>query len=232
MSIEVSAEVWRHSKQRGSRLLLLVAIADYCNAEGWAWPSIKSLCQRTRMGERYVQKMLQEIKEDGELEIRARSNEKGQQSNFYRVRITPVNNGTPPVHDAPPDEPEYTPPVNRSTPNPSIQPSRNHQEGDSPLTPDGGGESSIKSKMTGFDDFWSAYPVKKKKETAQRAWKRHGCSAKLEEILLAITIQKTWPGWLKSGGRFIPHPSTWLNSHAWDDEESSTETKQQPKKGF
>jgi hypothetical protein len=83
MAVEVSLLVWKWSKQSGSRLLLLVAIADYANAEGIAWPSVKSLAQRTRQTPRYVQKMLREIEEDGELEIVKRT----ATSNVYRVTI-------------------------------------------------------------------------------------------------------------------------------------------------
>jgi hypothetical protein len=83
MSVEISLLVWKWSKQSGTRLLLLVAIADYANAEGIAWPSIKSLAERTRMTPRYVQKMLREIETDGEIETIKRT----ATSNVYRVTI-------------------------------------------------------------------------------------------------------------------------------------------------
>lgn len=95
MSTEISSDVWRHSKQKGSRLLLLAALADYANAEGWCWPGIKSLCQRTRMSERYVQQMISEIVADGELIVKERVGS----SNYYRVTITQKGGVLP---DAPP----------------------------------------------------------------------------------------------------------------------------------
>jgi hypothetical protein len=96
MSTEISNLVWKYSKQKGSRLLLLAALADYANAEAWCWPSIKSLCQRTRMGERYVQQMIRDICQDGELEVR----EKEGSSNSYRITIgvnpsAPLSPGSP-----------------------------------------------------------------------------------------------------------------------------------------
>jgi hypothetical protein len=111
MSTEVSNSVWKDSKQKGAHLLLLAALADYSNAEGWSWPSIRSLCQRTRMGERYVQKMLKKIAEDGELEIRERSGS----SNVYRVLVG-VNPDSGVKPSSQKSEPGFTPPPNQSSP--------------------------------------------------------------------------------------------------------------------
>lgn len=113
MSTEISSEVWKHSKQKGSRLLLLAALADYANAEGWCWPSIKSLCLRTRMGERYVQKMLAEIARDGELQIKERPGS----SNYFRVTISEgVNSSSPPNSDSPRGELPFAKGVNLDAP--------------------------------------------------------------------------------------------------------------------
>lgn len=37
-------------------------------------------------------------------------------------------------------------------------------------------------------------------------------------IIAAVERQKLWPDWTKDGGRFIPHPATWLNRASWEDE--------------
>lgn len=122
MSIEVSSHVWKHSKQAGSRLLLLVALADYTNAEGIAWPSIRSLCQRTRMSERYVQNMIRDLQAAGEIEIIRREGS----SNVFRVICAPPNPEAPQgctiVH--PPPEPGSTPGVKRAAPITIMEPSR------------------------------------------------------------------------------------------------------------
>jgi hypothetical protein len=39
-----------------------------------------------------------------------------------------------------------------------------------------------------------------------------------ERIMTALDAQCAWPQWTREGGRFIPHPSTWLNQGRWDDE--------------
>jgi hypothetical protein len=69
-----------------------------------------------------------------------------------------------------------------------------------------------------FEQFWLAYPKKKSKEDARRAWsKRRPDAALLEVMLRAIAIQRESPDWLKNSGQFIPHPASWLNGARWTD---------------
>lgn len=70
-----------------------------------------------------------------------------------------------------------------------------------------------------FVQFWKAYPKKKSKGQAEKAWK----TIKPNEQLLATMIAKieqakTSEEWTKDGGRYIPYPATWLNSKGWEDE--------------
>ena len=70
-----------------------------------------------------------------------------------------------------------------------------------------------------FDVFWKAYPKKKNRGQARKAWNRIKPSPDLlAKIILAIKHHKQTVQWKKSGGQYIPHPSTWLNAEAWDDE--------------
>lgn len=66
-----------------------------------------------------------------------------------------------------------------------------------------------------FDAFWSAYPLKKGKGTAERAW--HKYNPDLQTVLKAIEAQKQTDQWTKDGGKFIPYPATWLNGKRWED---------------
>lgn len=69
MSIAVMTQVWEKSTQKGAALLLLLALADFANAEGIAWPSIETLAQRTRVSERQVQRAAYALEAKGELYI-------------------------------------------------------------------------------------------------------------------------------------------------------------------
>ena len=82
-----------------------------------------------------------------------------------------------------------------------------------------------------FDVFWAAYPKKKAKADAIKAFKK--VQAPLETILSALQTQKKSDDWIKDNGQFIPYPATWLNGRRWEDDvaPSATET-QRPKRRF
>lgn len=69
MSIAVMTQVWDTSKEKGTALLLLLALADFANAEGIAWPSIETLAQRARISERQTQYIIHSLEADGELYV-------------------------------------------------------------------------------------------------------------------------------------------------------------------
>lgn len=76
-----------------------------------------------------------------------------------------------------------------------------------------------KGAATGFAEFWSAYPLKKAKATAEKAWAKLKPSADLQAaILSAIAAHKLSADWQRDGGQYIPHPTTWLNQRRWEDE--------------
>lgn len=70
----------------------------------------------------------------------------------------------------------------------------------------------------GFEKFWEAYPKKRSKAKAEKAWKAIKPSEHLQDrILGAIETAKTSADWRKDGGQFIPYPASWLNSKGWED---------------
>lgn len=72
----------------------------------------------------------------------------------------------------------------------------------------------------GFERFWEAYPRKKSKGQAERAWKSIGPDQVLiGRISSALDIAKTSVDWSRDGGRYIPYPATWLRARGWEDED-------------
>ena len=70
-----------------------------------------------------------------------------------------------------------------------------------------------------FDQFWKAYPRKESKPTAKKAFEKIKPDEELlQKMLAAIERFKKTDQWQEDGGRFIPHPSTWLNQRRWEDE--------------
>lgn len=73
----------------------------------------------------------------------------------------------------------------------------------------------------GFERWWKSYPRKVGKVKAEKAWRKLRKERVLPEtaVVLAATIaQAKSTGWREQGGKFIPHPTTWLNRGGWDDE--------------
>lgn len=77
MSIKVMTKVWASSKAKGSQLLLLLAIADFADDEGKAFPSIKTLAEKTRLSTRQTTSNVQALEKLGELRV-TRSNKVNQ----------------------------------------------------------------------------------------------------------------------------------------------------------
>src|SRR5690606_878651 len=69
VSIKAMSLVWDHSQQKGSGLILLLAVADYANENNQAWPSISTLAAKIRMSDRNTQILLRKIVDSGELEM-------------------------------------------------------------------------------------------------------------------------------------------------------------------
>lgn len=70
-----------------------------------------------------------------------------------------------------------------------------------------------------FDTFWSAYPKKKSKGTAEKVFAKIRPNEQLLATMLAtIERAKASEDWSKESGKYIPHPATWLNGRRWEDE--------------
>lgn len=69
-----------------------------------------------------------------------------------------------------------------------------------------------------FEAFWNAYPRKTGKKKAYDAWHAAKDRPALPVILAKIVELSKTDQWMKDDGKFIPHPSTWLNQGRWDDQ--------------
>ena len=70
-----------------------------------------------------------------------------------------------------------------------------------------------------FNKFWEAYPKKRSKGQAEKAFKKlKPDESLLKTILEKIELLKLTDDWKKDKGQFIPYPATWLNAKGWEDE--------------
>lgn len=72
--------------------------------------------------------------------------------------------------------------------------------------------------LANFEAFWSAYPKKKSKDTAAKAFAKAMSRIADPDPLAVILagIERALPGW--DDVQFIPYPATWLNAAGWEDE--------------
>lgn len=72
-----------------------------------------------------------------------------------------------------------------------------------------------RTKESEFASFWEAYPRKVGKGAAIKAWLK--VAPPLKECLDALAWQTKTEQWAEHGGKYIPHPTTWINQQRWLD---------------
>ena len=88
MSRLLSTHIWENSRQKGTKLLLLLALADNADTEtAECFPGIKYLSKKTRLDPRTVQRLLRALETEGEINIA--TNGHNSRSNLYRLLTTP-----------------------------------------------------------------------------------------------------------------------------------------------
>lgn len=73
--------------------------------------------------------------------------------------------------------------------------------------------------MEDFDRFWAAYPKKRKKPDARKAWKQtEAVRPPVDQIISVVQAYCKTQDWIKNDGAFIPYPATFIRAEQWDDE--------------
>lgn len=78
------------------------------------------------------------------------------------------------------------------------------------------GKEREDNSLEGFDVFYKAYPKKKSRGDAEKAWKL--IKPNLNDVLAALEWQTKTNEWKKDNGQFIPYPASYLRDRAWEDE--------------
>lgn len=93
------------------------------------------------------------------------------------------------------------------------------------------GEGSVGKERSGgfvypedFLKFWDGCPLKIGKGAAWASWKR--MRPPVPEVFVALEKQARSLQWRREGGRFVPHPATWLNQRRWEDEVPEEKTQE------
>lgn len=93
-----------------------------------------------------------------------------------------------------------------------------------PLTEDSEKKVEVlESWETQFEEFYSKYPKKVKKQDVKKWFKKNKPSNELFSSMINSLEQfRASKEWQKDGGQYIPYPSTWLNQKRWEDEDIQT----------
>lgn len=85
MSVRTQAAVWENSIHAGPHLLMMLAIADFSDDDGQAFPAVATLAKKCRMKQRNAQTLLAALRASGELEVREGEGPRG--TNLFRIRL-------------------------------------------------------------------------------------------------------------------------------------------------
>ena len=77
MSVAMMTRVWELSLATEGCLLVLLAIADFADDQGRAWPSVRTLAKKARLSERQTRYVLRKLEQSGELKTQPNSGPHG-----------------------------------------------------------------------------------------------------------------------------------------------------------
>ncbi len=204
--------VFNQTNLRGAARLVMLALANYADKDGFAFPSIPTLSRKAGLSGRHTQRVIRDLTRRGDLAV-----EEGRgrhRTNRYRVTVCQgdsLSGVTSETKGVTSDPPGGDTGVTQTVIEPSEEPS-DHRRLDPPRN------------EPAWDQFWAAYPKKVAKQAAMKVWNKVNPSDELvERMLQRLECQKPTPQWQEKAGRFIPHPATWLSERRWEDEDP-TET--------
>lgn len=78
---------------------------------------------------------------------------------------------------------------------------------------------SSQAQIERFNRFWDAYPKRRARGDAEKAWAKIKPDEQLlTKILAGLEIAKTSEDWAKENAKYVPYPATWLNRRGWEDD--------------
>lgn len=202
-----------------------------CERDGWWEASREEMCTETRLTPKVLRRALDELREAGLVESE---------------RVTPFRPGlrwrvvwadecagqdvkaeraiTEPIESEPVAERAITVMAERAI-SLSSETEREVEPPCTPLADDGQEEIPLLTVVAAdepqglegeFDGFWSAYPRRVGKQAARKAYRAARKGASLDEIAAGLRAQL--PDLRGRDLHLVPHPSTWLNQHRWEDD--------------
>ena len=213
MSISVMSKCWDKSQHSGTDLLMLLAIADFSDDNGKAYPAVSTLAQKCRMSRRNTQYILTNLQESGELSIEPNKGPPPKFPNLYRINLSSLGV----QHTA---RVQPTSRVQSSVSRGATHCAKRVQ----PIAPKPSVTIKNRQKLY-FDEFWSAYPNCKRKGSKTKClsvWQKQNFDSVAEQIIAHVKSMASSDDWLRDSGQYIPAPLSYLNQQRWDGAEVTT----------
>lgn len=199
MSVRTMAKVWEHSQHGGTDLLMLLAIADFADDQGNAYPSVPTLAEKCRMKPRNAQVILGSLRKSGELQVKPNEGPRG--TNLYRITLVsqgvhsnaPLQSTAPLHSSAQRGAKECAEGVHSNAPEPSL----NHQE-----PPIRAKRSRRSSAEQTFDDWYAEQIARSAK--FHEAFEEGGLHAYLEKVGLSDEFRVVAWKWFKQKHKDSP----------------------------
>jgi hypothetical protein len=93
VSIKIMTAVWEEQTTQGSERLVLLALADSANDEGFCWPSLATIAKKCNIERRYVINIIKNLEAHGLIEVERRKEDgkvdgkKFNKTNMYRLLV-------------------------------------------------------------------------------------------------------------------------------------------------
>lgn len=87
MSIRMMAEVWDNGPSNQGELLVLLALADFADDDGFCWPSVAAIASKARIEERSARRVIRRLEEAGWLSVKVGRGRHG--CSEYRIKPGP-----------------------------------------------------------------------------------------------------------------------------------------------
>jgi len=227
MSISVMSAVWANSKSTGSARLVLLAIADFADDSGRAYPSVNTLAKKAAISERTAQYSIRELITLGELTVGENDGPRG--CNVYRVQCLQgaenagVQDGT---QGGAKRDMQGCKMEHRGVQTIAPEPSENHQR---TINEPSLFEIPPDANAVTPEQIYEAYPRKVARLDAikaiTKAIKTHGGSkvlAATQSYALAVAGKEK---------QFIPHGATWFNGKRYEEDPETWQHESKPEKG-
>jgi len=189
---------------------ILVALADWADGDGVAFPGQLSLASKTGISERTLRTHLKELEEAGFLTRAKRYTEGGKRtSDEYRLSLLPANIAGSSTGNLRRDYRQTVAGTEAIRKEPSEEPSVVN--------------ARVRTKDFDalldryFEGFWKNYPRKVGKVAAKAAYMA-AIKRKVSPFVIAEGLDRQLPDLSSREERYIPHPATWLNGERYNDD--------------